>query len=51
MLIPIAADNDLPSVELLANRYGIKDLPVVLIDEKIKIEELTSVEDIEKYLA
>jgi hypothetical protein len=50
MLIPIAADNDLPSVNLLVKKYGITDLPVVLIDEKTKLTDINSMEDIEKYL-
>ncbi|MCL5018293.1 MAG: hypothetical protein M1416_00805 [Candidatus Pacearchaeota archaeon] len=50
MLIPIAADNDIPSINLLTNKYNITELPVILIDEKIKITEINSREDIEKYL-
>jgi len=52
MLIPIAGDNNLISVDLLMDLYGIKenDLPVILIDEKIKITDIKNVEDIEKYL-
>lgn len=50
MLIPIAGDNDLPSISLLLDKYNIKELPAILIDEKIIITELESREDIEKYL-
>ncbi len=50
MLIPIAADNDISSINLLLNKYGIEELPVLLIDENIKITDLESMEDIEKYL-
>lgn len=50
ILIPIAADNDLPSIDLLIKKYEIKELPVLLVNEKIKITELDSMEDIEKYL-
>jgi hypothetical protein len=50
MLIPIAADNDLPSVNLLTNKYGINELPVILIDEGIKITDMESMEDVLKYL-
>lgn len=50
MLIPIAADNDLPSINLLTEKYGIIDLPVILIDEKVKVTDVKSMEDIEKYL-
>lgn len=52
ILIPIAGDNNLTSVKLLMNRYNITEskLPVILIDEKIKITELKTVEEIEKLL-
>jgi len=50
MLIPIAADNDISSINLLLDKYGIEELPVLLIDEDIKITDLESMEDIEKYL-
>ncbi len=50
MLIPIAADNDLPSVNLLVEKYEITDLPVILVDEKTRITDVKTLEDIEKYL-
>ncbi len=50
MLIPIAADNEIASVNLLLDKYDIKELPVILIDEEIKITDLENIEDIEKYL-
>ena len=51
MLIPIAADNkDIGSINLLLDKYGITELPVILIDEKIKIIDVESIEDVEKYL-
>ena len=50
MLIPIAADNDISSINLLVEKYEITELPVVLIDEKIKVTEINAIEDIEKYL-
>jgi len=50
MLIPIAADNEIASINLLLDKYDIKELPTILIDEKIKITDLESMEDIEKYL-
>jgi len=49
MLIPISADNNIPSVNLLVKNYNITELPVILIDEKIKITDVENVEDIEKY--
>ena len=50
MLIPIAADNDLPSINLLLNEYNITELPTILIDEEIKITDLENKEDMTKYL-
>jgi hypothetical protein len=50
MLIPIAADNDLPSINLLLEKYGIDEFPVILIDEEIKITNLENKEDVTKYL-
>lgn len=48
VLIPLAGDNNLSSVTLMMNTYNLseKELPIVLIDEKIKVKEITSVEDI-----
>jgi len=48
MLIPIAGDNDIISVELLMNSYEIaeSELPVILIDEKTKVQEIESKEEI-----
>lgn len=50
MLIPIAADNGLSSIDILTQQYEISELPTILIDEEIKITELENMEDIEKYL-
>ncbi len=50
MLIPIAADNNLSSVNLLLEKYEIDKLPVILIDEEIKLTEVESKKDVEKYL-
>jgi hypothetical protein len=50
MLIPIAADNDIPSINLFVKKYNITELPVILIDEKIKLTDIKTMEDIEKYL-
>jgi hypothetical protein len=51
MLIPIAADNDIPSVNLIIEAYNITELPTILIDEEFKLTEIQSREDIEKYLS
>jgi len=50
MLIPIAGDNDIPSINLLLQEYEINELPVILIDEKTKITEVDNIEELEKYL-
>ena len=50
MLIPIAGDNNLTSVDLLIKTYEISNLPTILIDETVKIDTLETKEDIEKYL-
>jgi len=53
LLIPIAADNNITSVDLILDKYNIlqKDLPVILIDGKIKISELKSIDDLKKYFS
>lgn len=50
LLIPIAGDNDLSSINVLLGEYNITELPAILIDENIVISNVESVEDIEKYL-
>jgi hypothetical protein len=50
MLIPIASDNDIPSINLLTRKYNIGELPTILINENTKITNISSVSDIEKYL-
>lgn len=50
MLIPISADNNIPSVNLLIEKYNITELPVILVDEKFKIIDAESMNDVEKYL-
>jgi len=52
LLVPIAGDNDLSSIDLLMNAYNVTvdELPVILIDEKIKITEIEKVEKIEELL-
>lgn len=50
ILIPIAGDGDLSSIDLLLNSYGIEKLPAILIDEEKVFYEVESVESIENYL-
>lgn len=50
LLIPIAGDSDAVSIALIRNKYGISEnnLPVVLINGKIRITELESYDDLVK---
>lgn len=50
MLIPIAADNNLASITLLLEKYGLEEFPVIFIDEKVAITDLDTIDDIMKYL-
>lgn len=50
MLIPIAADNNITSVNLLLETYDIKVLPTILVDEKIKLTELKELDGIDYYI-
>jgi hypothetical protein len=52
MLIPLSGDNNLSSVSLMMNIYNIteKELPVILIDEKTKITNLESKDQIANLL-
>lgn len=50
MLIPIAGDNNISTINLILNKYDIEELPVILIDEEIKITDVGKIEDVEKYL-
>jgi len=50
MLIPIAVDNELASLKALISDLNIQEYPVVIINEKIVLDKLTSAEDLKKYL-
>ena len=49
ILIPIAADSDLTSLNSLISRYNIPEYPVVIIDEHV-ISEINFVNDLKEYL-
>jgi len=51
LLIPIAADNDLSSVNLIMKKYSIEldDVPVIIIDGKFRIYEIQNLEDVLEY--
>lgn len=50
ILIPIAYDSGVNSVELLIKNYELNEFPVVLINQKHRITELSSLEEIEKII-
>jgi len=51
LLIPIAADNDISSINLLLDKYDVSldNLPVILINREDKVTELQTLEDLKKY--
>ena len=49
LLIPIAGNLELESVDLILEKYGIEELPVVIVDEKTVLKEyVIDIEEIEK---
>jgi len=50
LLIPIAIDNNLVSLNSKIKDLNIQEFPVVVIDDLHVLKELSSVEDLEKYL-
>ena len=50
MLIPLAIDNDVLSIDILANKYHVTEAPAILIDEKTLLTDVQNFEEIEKYL-
>lgn len=49
ILIPIAVDSDIASLNSILENFDISQYPTVIVDNKFTIEELSSVEEIEKY--
>ena len=49
ILIPIAADSDLTSLNSLLSKYNILEYPVVIIDEHV-ISEINSVDELKEHL-
>ena len=49
ILIPIAADSNLASLDSMTEKFEIEKYPVVIIDNKEVVYELSSVEDLEVY--
>lgn len=50
ILIPIAYDSGSKSLELLKQKYELTESPVVFINQKHKITELSSMEELEAYI-
>ena len=50
LLLPVAGNNNLSSIDLLKIQYNITELPAILIDEKAKIVMIEEVGQIESYL-
>ena len=50
LLIPIAADNNITTINLLLNKYDVseEELPVILINRKVKITNIENIEDLLK---
>lgn len=48
LLIPIAANLNLTSVDVLLNSYNINSFPAILIDEKNKVSENTTYSELEQ---
>ncbi len=51
ILIPIAGDSGLTSVNTLMSYYEITDLPSVLINERVKVTEFESIEALNKIIS
>lgn len=51
ILIPIAIDTNIKSLDSLKKVYGLEDTyPMIFVNEKIQITNLENIKDIEKYL-
>ena len=50
VLIPIAANSDLISLEAMISNYNIEEYPVVIIDDNVVIRELEGVDKLEKHI-
>ncbi len=50
MLIPIAGDSNISSINLMMKMYNIDKLPTILIDEKTKITQISTEAELEKYV-
>ena len=51
ILIPIAYDTGVRSLNLLRAKYQIDEFPIIIINQKDKITHLTTIGELEKYIA
>ncbi len=50
MLIPLPVDLDISMVNIMKDAYNITEVPTILINEKTKLEGVTKLSDLKKYL-
>ncbi len=50
LLLPIAGNINISSINILRSRYNLTELPTILIEEKVKISTLDELKEIENYL-
>ena len=50
MLIPIAGDNDIPSINIIIDKFDITEFPTILVDEKIKLTDIKNASELENIL-
>ena len=50
MLIPLPIDLNIATINILKETYSINDVPTLLINEKIKLDGVQSIEEIEKVI-
>jgi predicted phosphatase len=50
ILIPVAVDNEILSLDYLVEEYGVEEFPAVIVNEKDVFYDHETVEELEKYL-
>jgi hypothetical protein len=50
LLLPIAVDTNITSLDILLEHYDIRDFPAVFIGENVTLTEIQSVEGVERFL-
>lgn len=50
LLLPIAGNINISSINILRSQYNLTELPTILIEEKVKISTLDELKEIENYL-